>query len=94
MSYDYIENKEKIKLLDSYYNNFSFNPEINYDYNNNYIMRKSFNKSFSFSSFISYYLLPLLFRVLGVSPSFDKLVSSLISYEANQKLPLRHRLKQ
>jgi hypothetical protein len=47
MSYEYIGNKEKIKLLDSYYNNFSFNPEINYDYNDNYILRKSFNKSFS-----------------------------------------------
>ena len=78
MTYEYIENKEKLKQnLDSYYNNFSFSPEINYNYNGNYILRNSINLcNKSFSNYPK--------KVLNKSLSSDKII-------VNQKKYVNHK---
>ena len=78
MIYEYQENKEKLKQnLDSYYNNFSFSPEINYNYNGNYILRNSINLcNKSFSNYPK--------KVLNKSLSSDKII-------VNQKKYVNHK---
>ena len=70
MTYEYAENKEKLKKnLDSYYNNFSFSPEINYNYNNNYLLKNSTNYNFINQSFSG-----IKKKTLKKSMSSDKLI--------------------
>ena len=74
MIYEYQENKEKLKQnLDSYYNNFSFSPEINYNYNGNYILKNSINLcNKSFSNYPK--------KILNKSLSSDKLMINKKKY--------------
>ena len=74
MTYEYVENKEKLKQnLDSYYNNFSFTPEINYNYNGNYILKNSINLcNKSFSHYPK--------KVLNKSLSSDKIIVNKKKY--------------